>query len=299
MGEIRLQWWRDALALPPELRTGHPVADAVRKAAHRPSTPRRPPGGADRRPFRSCSTTPSPLTDEALRDLLWKTEGALFALGARVVGLPARRRVRCSLCCCGPGLRAGAPAAGPAANARRGPCALGQVSARLQPACPRRTCSRMRSDRQDRGAARRLFCPNSPQFGRGAAIHGHLAAGGARRLPSFGLGRALSAGSRAVGRCAAARGSARCAPYPRVQDCRRPSVWPAVMRPTSRAALEGKRGDGGCAMEVWRHALAGLAPDPRAWAGRRRPSPRSSGRSRTPSASSSTRPTPRCIGRPG
>ena len=34
MGEIRLQWWRDALALPPALRTGHPVADAVREAAH-------------------------------------------------------------------------------------------------------------------------------------------------------------------------------------------------------------------------------------------------------------------------
>src|SRR5262249_11917100 len=33
MGDIRLQWWRDALSLPPELRSGHPVADAVRTVA--------------------------------------------------------------------------------------------------------------------------------------------------------------------------------------------------------------------------------------------------------------------------
>lgn len=88
MGEIRLQWWRDALVLPPDLRTGHPVADAVRKAAQDHQLP------ADLLEALIDARSlllhdPSPLTDEALRDLLWKTEGALFALGAHVVGSPA------------------------------------------------------------------------------------------------------------------------------------------------------------------------------------------------------------------
>jgi phytoene synthase len=29
-GEIRLQWWRDAIAAPPDARTGNPIADALR-----------------------------------------------------------------------------------------------------------------------------------------------------------------------------------------------------------------------------------------------------------------------------
>jgi phytoene synthase len=95
MGEIRLQWWRDALALPPELRTGHPVADAVRKAAQNHQLP----GDLlealiDARSILLDGT--SPLTEDAFRDLLWKAEGSLFALGARVVGLPASARVHAS-----------------------------------------------------------------------------------------------------------------------------------------------------------------------------------------------------------
>lgn len=100
MGEIRLQWWRDALVLPPELRTGHPVADAVRKAAQDHQLP------ADLLEALIDARSlllhdPSPLTDEALRNLLWKTEGALFALGAHVVGLPASSRLHTSCAAAG------------------------------------------------------------------------------------------------------------------------------------------------------------------------------------------------------
>ena len=87
IGEIRLQWWRDALTLPPELRTGHPVADAVRKAAQDHQLP------ADllEAPIDARSIlldATSPLTEDGFCDFLWKAEGSLFALGARVVGLP-------------------------------------------------------------------------------------------------------------------------------------------------------------------------------------------------------------------
>ena len=39
IGEIRFQWWRDALAAPPGAASGHPVADAVRALATRRSLP--------------------------------------------------------------------------------------------------------------------------------------------------------------------------------------------------------------------------------------------------------------------
>ncbi len=242
MGEIRLQWWRDALVLPPQLRTGHPVADAVRKAAQDRQLP------ADLLEALIDARSlllhdPSPLTDEALRNLLWKTEGTLFALGAHVVGLPASS-----------GLHASCAAAGQAYGlvrllldlprmlaAGRVPLAKAQLElSRLVRRGTAHECFRF----QDGDVARRLFCPNSPQFGRGAAVRGHLAADGARRLPSFGLGRALSAGSRAVGRCAAAQGNACCAPYPSLQDCCCPSVWPTVRR-GAVWALEGKKGTWG------------------------------------------------------
>ena len=88
MGEIRLQWWRDALVLPPELRTGHPVADAVRKAAQDHQLPANLLEALiDARSVLLGDA--APLTEDAFRDLLWKAEGCLFALGARVVGLPA------------------------------------------------------------------------------------------------------------------------------------------------------------------------------------------------------------------
>jgi phytoene synthase len=86
MAEVRLQWWRDALAIPVPLRTGHPVADAVRDAASRYDLP------ADllvglidgREPLLRKG---GPLDGGELEALLWTTEGALFLLGAQVAGL--------------------------------------------------------------------------------------------------------------------------------------------------------------------------------------------------------------------
>ena len=39
IGEIRFQWWRDALQAPPGVASGHPVADAVRELAARRGIP--------------------------------------------------------------------------------------------------------------------------------------------------------------------------------------------------------------------------------------------------------------------
>jgi len=95
MGEIRLQWWRDALGLPPELRTGHVVADAVRKAAQSHQLPADLlEAMIDARSLLLDNT--SPLTEDGFRGFLWKAEGSLFALGARVVGLPASAQVHAS-----------------------------------------------------------------------------------------------------------------------------------------------------------------------------------------------------------
>jgi phytoene synthase len=86
MGEIRLQWWRDALDLPPPLQTGNPVADALRLAARQHDLPARLLNAVI--DARSCLLErPAGLTDEQGADLLWKSEGALFALGARVTGV--------------------------------------------------------------------------------------------------------------------------------------------------------------------------------------------------------------------
>ena len=256
MGEIRLQWWRDALVLPPDLRTGHPVADAVRKAAQDHQLP------ADLLEALIDARSlllhdPSPLTDEALRNLLWKTEGALFALGAHVVGLPASSAPACKLCCCRPGIRAGAPAAGLAPNARCGPCSLGRGSARLQPACPQRNCSRM----LQMPGWRRCSAFVLPKF---AAIWTWRGSSrppcrGRRASPSFlwpwsSLICGLSSG-RAV-RCCARKRVLR--PLPEFAGLLLP-ICLADCETACRVGLGGQERDMGMrVVEVWRHALAGL-----------------------------------------
>ena len=80
-------WWRDALAMPAAIRTGHPVADAVREAAHSHELP----VGLLEALIDGRSLLLSkgvPLDDGAIDDLLWKTEGALLPW-ASVWGLPA------------------------------------------------------------------------------------------------------------------------------------------------------------------------------------------------------------------
>ena len=86
MGEIRLQWWRDALAAPdPGARTGNPVADAVRVAMHRCNLP--PALLLDAIDAHEVDLALQPMPDDAaLATYLWMREGALFALAAGVLG---------------------------------------------------------------------------------------------------------------------------------------------------------------------------------------------------------------------
>jgi phytoene synthase len=86
IGEIRLQWWREALEAPGERgRSGHPVADLMRGTVERHRLPlglligfidAQALGLGD-------GTLPD---DEALRSYLARTEGALFELALRIVG---------------------------------------------------------------------------------------------------------------------------------------------------------------------------------------------------------------------
>jgi len=88
MGDIRLQWWRDALGLAEGQQSGHNVADAVREAARDYDLPAALLDGLIE--GRALQLRGAPFADEqVLHDFLWETEGALFALASRVVGLPA------------------------------------------------------------------------------------------------------------------------------------------------------------------------------------------------------------------
>lgn len=86
MGEIRLQWWRDALENT-DLTTssGHPVADAVRDAAVRHAVPMGLlMGFIDAQSTGLYAETLE--DDQALTAHLAKTEGALFELALRILG---------------------------------------------------------------------------------------------------------------------------------------------------------------------------------------------------------------------
>lgn len=86
MGDIRLQWWRDALSLPPELRSGHPVADAVRTAASSSQLPVHLLETLIDASF--PSEDPTGGSEEHLLAWLRQTEGSLFALAGQVLALP-------------------------------------------------------------------------------------------------------------------------------------------------------------------------------------------------------------------
>jgi phytoene synthase len=86
MGEIRLQWWRDALeAFERGDKTGHPVADSVGAAQRRHRLPKGLLLGIiDAQTIRLYE---EPLEDDvALWSFLAKTEGAMFALALGVLG---------------------------------------------------------------------------------------------------------------------------------------------------------------------------------------------------------------------
>lgn len=85
LGEIRLQWWRDALAtLGKGGTTGNPVADALGRAITDHSlSPLLLTGVIDARAF---DLSGEPMPDmQALKAYLQKTSGNLFALAARII----------------------------------------------------------------------------------------------------------------------------------------------------------------------------------------------------------------------
>lgn len=91
LGEIRLQWWRDALAgQSEETRTGNPVAEAMGEAMRAHDLPMAALVGLiDARTFDVSGETMPDLP--ALKAYLNKTAGALFALWAQVLeGAPLR-----------------------------------------------------------------------------------------------------------------------------------------------------------------------------------------------------------------
>lgn len=86
MGEIRLQWWRDALVSSPDnVRTGHPVADAMRAAVRDCRLPHAL--VLDVIDAHELELAAHPVADDAeLASYLWKSQGALFALAAGMLG---------------------------------------------------------------------------------------------------------------------------------------------------------------------------------------------------------------------
>ncbi|HEY7552799.1 MAG TPA: squalene/phytoene synthase family protein [Hyphomicrobiaceae bacterium] len=89
MGEVRLQWWRDALARPEAESAGHAVADGVRRAARRHGLPAALLGGMI--DARGAELLAAPFHDDAaLYDFLQRSEGAHFALACRVTGFGVR-----------------------------------------------------------------------------------------------------------------------------------------------------------------------------------------------------------------
>jgi len=85
MAAIRLRWWHDALALPQQASSGHPIADALRAASVRHGLAHAVLAGLIE--ARARDLEPCPFADDADLDrYLLATEGALFALAAQILG---------------------------------------------------------------------------------------------------------------------------------------------------------------------------------------------------------------------
>ncbi len=95
MAAIRLQWWRDVLlartaATDPDARTGKPLADALVAVIHRHGLASGLALGMI--DAAECDIDPSPIeTDEEMRQILIKREGALFELAGCVLGAAGGR----------------------------------------------------------------------------------------------------------------------------------------------------------------------------------------------------------------
>jgi phytoene synthase len=101
IGEIRLQWWREALGQDrAEALTGSPVADALQAAVVRHDLSRS--RLEDMIDARALEVSGEVLPDDgALRDHLWKSDGVAFALAARILApdIPAQAVERAAAAC--------------------------------------------------------------------------------------------------------------------------------------------------------------------------------------------------------
>jgi len=87
-GELRLQWWREAVALPPGVATGHPIADRLRTALSRHRLAADPPLAILE--ARAADLEPVPFADDAALDrYLVAGEGTLFGMARRILGASA------------------------------------------------------------------------------------------------------------------------------------------------------------------------------------------------------------------
>jgi 15-cis-phytoene synthase len=89
MGEIRLQWWRDALQpADPGVRTGNPIADALREATARHGLPAQLLLGIIDAHASDLQPEPFP-SEDTVAAYLGGSEAAPFTLAAHVLGEPA------------------------------------------------------------------------------------------------------------------------------------------------------------------------------------------------------------------
>ena len=196
-------------------RTGNPIADALRAAARAPRPAR----------ARCCSSmierARCDLAGEAMRRrrgarrLSVESEGALFRLAARILGVAGRGAdLDAAAAARGQRLRSGAPAARPAAGA----------VARARCRCRSRAWSAGRdavgaAGRRDAGPASPACLPacatRSAQALSRAGNMWRICRARPRGLPSFGLGRVLSAGAGTAGPRSC------CATPPRSRRCTR------------------------------------------------------------------------------
>jgi 15-cis-phytoene synthase len=87
IGEIRIQWWRDALLAPQRGSTGNPVADAFAETMQRHKLPvERIAAHLDAAVHALYADAPA--NDEQLSLSLEMNEGTLFALAAHILGAP-------------------------------------------------------------------------------------------------------------------------------------------------------------------------------------------------------------------
>jgi len=88
LGELRLQWWHEAMLRPPDAATGHPIADRLRAALGRHGIAAAMPQAV--LAARAADLEPVPFADDAALDrYLAGVEGSLFGMARRILGAAA------------------------------------------------------------------------------------------------------------------------------------------------------------------------------------------------------------------